>query len=320
MIGALSLIAAGAFAERFVMGRIAARPDRVPPGPLLPEAETEEFWIDASDGGIVHAQAAGEGRPVIFIHGVTMTSAIWYQQYRLVNAGFRVMTLDLVGHGGSTVGRAGAGIAANAARLGELLDDDGAAGAVVVGHSMGGMALGQMLVDFPHVADRLAAAVFVGSAARLPAQVRWPSRLDRLNKRVSDWVGRHPARAARWHRIPGNDLGDLMVRGSFGVAPSPRHVTLTAECYDRSDPAVWAEANDSILHFDISDRLAAVKVPSLVLVGERDRLTPPVEASVLHQALGGPSRLRVIPGRGHQLMLEQPSVVDQAVVDALALR
>ncbi len=315
MIGAVAAIGAGAALERLVISRIEARPDRLPPGPLTPEVAVTNFWIDVADGGVVHAQAAGEGQPVVFIHGLTATSAIWYQQYRLVAEGFRVMTLDLIGHGGSSVGSAGAGIEANAARLAELLDTEGTDDTILVGHSMGGMAVAQMLVDHPDAARRVRGVVFVGSAAAVPEGVAQIPGIRGLSQRVGQWVADNPTTAARLKRVPGNDLGQLAVRAAFGTAPSPRHVALTADCYDQCDPQVWAEANQSILDYDVSDRLGPLDIPSLVLVGSRDRLTPTSAAVTLNRVLGANSRLRVVPGRGHQLMLEQPAEVDAAVIE-----
>jgi pimeloyl-ACP methyl ester carboxylesterase len=64
-------------------------------------------------------------------------------------------------------------------------------------------------------------------------------------------------------------------------------------------------------NFDVSSKLNRVKVPTLIIVGEEDRLAPPKYSYYLHENISG-STLKVIPGTGHFILLEKPEQVSQA--------
>ena len=64
--------------------------------------------------------------------------------------------------------------------------------------------------------------------------------------------------------------------------------------------------------FDIMNRLHEITLPTLIICGADDRLTPIKYSQFLHQHIAG-SVLRIIPGAGHYVMREQPEAVNQAI-------
>ena len=68
---------------------------------------------------------------------------------------------------------------------------------------------------------------------------------------------------------------------------------------------------------DATSVLATIDVPTLIVVGEEDVLTPPKESRAMHSAIPG-SRLEIIPGAGHVSNVERPAAVNQVLTEFLA--
>jgi pimeloyl-ACP methyl ester carboxylesterase len=127
----------------------------------LPDGVTRHL-LDTRDGGTVHLIEQGEGRPVVLLHGVTLRADAWAPQFHLLADRYRVIAVDLRGHGGSLAGDDGYGIPRLAADLTTVLDGLDLRDAIVVGHSMGGMTAMQFCGDHPDVlAHRVAGLVFL---------------------------------------------------------------------------------------------------------------------------------------------------------------
>ncbi len=97
----------------------------------------------------------------------------------------------------------------------------------------------------------------------------------------------------------------------------PRSVEKSAELLALVPPAVTAGDFRACDAFDVLDRLGEIALPALVIVGERDRLTPPRYAERLAEAIPGAS-LVVVPRAGHLPMVERPRPVAEAVAAFLA--
>ncbi len=149
--------------RRALVGRIG---DRVVPGIDdtwfdLPE-DVEHRDVPTHDGGSVHVVEHGSGRPLVLLHGVTLAAEVWAPIMHLVGDRFRVIALDVRGHGRSVVGDDGIGRVPAAHDLATVLDALDVRDAVVMGHSMGGMILGRFCGDFPEVLrHRVAGLVFM---------------------------------------------------------------------------------------------------------------------------------------------------------------
>lgn len=164
--------------------------------------------------------------------------------------------------------------------------------AVLAGHSMGGAIVLQYALSFP---DDLAGIVLISTGARLRVS---PAILDGLH---SDY----PAAVEKIVSLslaPGADPG-LARRLTETMMAVPRDVT-------RGD----FEACDT---FDVTGRLAAIRLPALIVAGREDQMTPPRYAEYLHAHLPE-SRLVWIEGAGHTVHLERPREVNQAIRDFLA--
>lgn len=269
--------------------------------------------LPTPDGGLVHAVEKGSGRPLVLVHGITLRGDVWAPQFHQLTDRFRVIAVDLRGHGASKAGRDGYGMPRLAADLATLLEALDLRDAIVVGHSMGGMTAMQFCGDFPDVlAERVAGLVFVASRAH---QVM-PPYIDRVARLL---VGRGQGRVDSGRGLPGRiGVSSRVVRAAFGERPSPVAVRLVAEMGQAMAPEALVPSLAGLLDHDARVALRATRTPSLVIVGTRDLLTPVPAARHLARLLPDADFV-VLRRAGHQLMQERPDELAE-LLDAFAAR
>jgi pimeloyl-ACP methyl ester carboxylesterase len=278
-------------------------------------ADAAAFDLTAHDGGTIHVVERGQGRPLVLLHGVTLQAEAWAPLLHLLGEHFRVIAVDVRGHGLSSPGTEGIGRLRAAADLATLLEQLDLRDAIVMGHSMGGMILGEFCRHHHDVLDeRVAGLVFMSTAVSellLPAVA--PAVLagaGRLRRRVES--GRRVPRL-----IGDNDRSLLMTRTAFGAHPSGVAVAQAARLGAAVDERYYLPLWIDLLDYNGESALDTVDQPALVLVGSRDTLTPVRSARriVEHLAHG---ELHVLPAAGHQLMQERPREVADLLLDFAA--
>lgn len=285
---------------------------------------TVDIEVPTPDGGVIRGVEAGSGPPLILLHGITLRADVWHRQWELAEDA-RVIAIDLRGHGSSEPGSDGSSIEANAADLVLLLETLDLEGAVIAGHSMGGMVLGRFIAD--HYLDqdglvddslqaRVAGVGFISTAGRSPVGLA-NGLLQNVASPVQTLAARFPGVARRLASIPNNDLGQVLVRSTFGKRPDARDVRETAAAFESLEVDQFLDAAPSILDHDVLDALAACDLPAAVIVGSRDPLTPVRESRRLTNVLPD-ATLTIVPDAGHQLMLERPDEVNEMLRELLA--
>jgi pimeloyl-ACP methyl ester carboxylesterase len=230
-----------------------------------------------------HAPPDASGVPLLLVHGAGGTHATWPETLRRL-PGRRVLTVDLPGHGASPL-PGERSVPDYVRRLVELLDALGIERAAVGGHSMGGaIALG-LALEAP---ERVAGLLLVGTGARLRIA---PAILQ---------ASADPARA--------REVADAVAAVSFGAATPPGLREAYADGIAGVAPGVLHGDFTACDTFDVMARLAEVRAPSRLVVGEEDRLTPPKYAAFLRAGLPGEGLLTV-PGAGHMVTWEAPGAV-----------
>jgi pimeloyl-ACP methyl ester carboxylesterase len=239
---------------------------------------------------------------------VTLSVRVWAKQlHSLAAEGFRVIAYDHRGHGDSPVGPAGHGLDQIAADLRSVIEAMDLHDVVVVGHSMGGIATELLCVDHPDIArDRVAGIVLLSTLARSPfaANPRLGQVATWLTDRLPDGAGVLRAR----------DLGLVIARLGFGRSPSPSHVEATRQMILATDPRTRREATSALSGLDVTDRLATVDRPTLVVCGTADLITPVAESRRIARRIPG-ARLEILEGGGHMLMFEQPERLDDLIAE-----
>jgi pimeloyl-ACP methyl ester carboxylesterase len=212
---------------------------------------------------------------------------------RMVQEGFRVATLDLRGHGGSSTGWATYGEDQLAGDLLALADDLSPGPVVLVGNCVGAGAALRVAAVRP---DRVAALVLLNpeiepGPAGLMAKMR--SRLA-----VSPMVGRKMW-TRYWQR--------LHVRRPADLPQRQRDLTATLSEPGRFEALLATRSDDPP---PTGLYLHRVVCPVLVIMGEADPAVadPALQAQTVAEHLGGPARVLVIPGVGHYPQAEVPEI------------
>ncbi|MGE5126196.1 MAG: alpha/beta fold hydrolase [Betaproteobacteria bacterium] len=248
------------------------------------------------DGGWIEYDVLGEGPSVLLLHAFPLGRFMWDPQWETLAQGRRLLRFDVRGFGGSdpadgplTMER----IADDAAALLDLL---GIERAVVGGCSMGGYAAFAFVRRHP---QRLAGLVLQDTKAGADSDEARRGRLA-LGRRVLD----EGARAAADAFLP-KLLGETTQR------EQPQLVSrLRARILALRPEAIAAALHGLAARPDSRATLATIRVPTLVLVGEEDVLTPPEEAEAIAREVPG-ARLALVPGAGHLANLENPRAVNE---------
>lgn len=304
------LAAAGAFAagfavEQALMGRVWNRVDPFLEDDLAVPPDAIDRVLESYDGGRIHVTERGDGPPIVLLHGITLQTAVWHYQLADLADRFRVVCVDWRGHGGSAAGRDGYGLDRLARDLATVLTELDLREAVVVGHSMGGMALMQFCADCEEVLDdRVAGLVFLSTSpgAFVPAMLEGAIRAWG-ERRFSDGhlTGRPPRLS---YRMPPNDLSFLLARVAFGRRPSATHVDFVRAMIGLIPNESSIPSGFGLMYHDAREALRDTKTRSIVVVGSHDFLTPVFMARSIHRALPN-GELRVVQGAGHHVMLER---------------
>lgn len=211
--------------------------------------------------------------PLVFVHGAGADGRVWQVQ-RLDFP--QAVAVDLPGH---PEGEPLATVEAYAAWLVGVLRQDSLHRPVLVGHSMGGaVALATALL----APEAVAGLVLVATGPRL-----------RVNPRFLEGLVTRPEATL-----------DRFLELCFGPLADSRTRERVREAVRALGPAVLLRDLRACDAFDATGRLGEVRVPTLVVCGERDVMTPPELGRELHLGIPG-SGLVVVPEAGHMLFLER---------------
>jgi pimeloyl-ACP methyl ester carboxylesterase len=225
----------------------------------------------------------------IFLHGAGMDHSVWALQSRwFAHHGHRVLAVDLPGHGRSA-GPSLASIASAADWTARLIGAFGGGPALLVGHSMGALIAMETAANRPALVAGLG---LIGAAAKMPVHP------DLLAAAAAD----HPdaiAMVSLW------GLGAQATRGG-NLAPGQWMLGGVVRLLERAGPGVLH--NDLAAcnaYEDGASAAARIACPTVVVIGEKDMMTPPKAGRAL-AALIKDARTVVLPGAGHMLMTERP--------------
>lgn len=237
--------------------------------------------------------------PVVFLHAFPLNAAMWAEQVRAMH-GRRTLAPHLPGFGDQDVADADLDAFARAA-----LKDMDAAGlerAVVVGLSMGGYVAFRLHALAP---ERVAGLVLADTRAGADDEAGRKKRTDQAARARSEGIGWMP---------------DAMVPALLGETTRrerPAVVDHVRQLIAQAHPEGVARALEAMRRRpDSTPALAGIGVPTLVVVGEEDTLTPPAESRIIAAGIPG-ARLVTLPGAGHLANLEAPEGFNQALLDFL---
>lgn len=219
-----------------------------------------------------------DGAPVVvLLHSIATSSDLWSPQLPVWSKSFRILTIDLPGHGGSQPLPGEPTMAAFAQGIAQVLDGYGIERAAFVGISLGGMVSQAFALRYP---ERVSALLLAHAGARTSDALRatWEERI--ADFRLNGYATQVPATIARWFT-------------SAFVQSAPLTVAWVADMIRATHPEGYVGAIRAIQALDHLDDLKNIHAPTLVIAGEHDKAVSP-EAAL--------SIAREIPGARHEIL------------------
>jgi 3-oxoadipate enol-lactonase len=254
--------------------------------------------VDAGEVRI-HLREWGGGDPLVLLHGLGMSSELWVHQEKDLGARRRCLALDLRGFGRSSrpEGPGAYAIERMAEDLRRVADARGLARFDLLGTSMGGFVALAFALAEP---QRCRSLVLCHTAARMsmPADVV-ASRLKVLREE------------------PMRTYAALVAEQALAPGASPELRAWVTELIAANDPRAYGQVlAEGLTGFDVGARVAEIRVPTLVVVGECDRVIPPEGGRELARRIPG-ARLAELKGVGHLGYAEDPAAFNAAVLGFL---
>lgn len=287
--------------------------------PLIP-VPVRELGVVSADGSRIHVELHGpEGAPaVVLAHGWTCNTRFWDAQVRDLAVDHRVVVYDQRGHGRTPeAGPGGYSTRALADDMEAVLKATLAPGqkAVLGGHSMGGMTL--MAAAGRDAVREHGAAVLLCStgSSRLTAEsLVLPLRAGALRTRMTAAV-----LGARAPLGPVNALSRAILKyATMGRGSSPERVDACARIVHACPRGARVAWGHVLAELDLEARLRELRLPTAVIAGTEDRLTPPVHARAVVAALPQSLGLTELAGMGHMTPVEAPEAVTAKLRELVA--
>jgi len=308
-----------------VLRRVPRRAAEEPYGDLPAD---RSYRVRATDGVELWVEEVGPADApltVVLVHGFMLELASWhFQRLALAGPDVRLVLYDQRCHGASQSSPAdGLSVSQLGRDLVSVLEKAAPTGPVVlVGHSMGGIAVQSLVEDFPELlTDRIVGVALINSSAGqlekvtfgLPRPLLHPLRvaLPPLAQQV-------PAVLELARRTGGGARVVLTQLYSFGSRVDPALVAFMDEMLSRVRIDVVTAFWPMFLGHSKADALPRLAgIPTVVVVGEADRIIPPEHSEVIGSLVPG-STLTVVPEAGHMVILERPDAVNAVLASLLA--
>jgi len=259
--------------------------------------------IDLGGNALAYTDSA-DGPTLVLLHAFPLDREMWRPQLGALAGAARVLAVDLPGFGHSPAGTTPFAIESAADAVADLLDAVGGAGRVVVaGLSMGGYVAMAFARRHP---DRLAGLVLADTRSEADDEAAKQGRAKMIA--LANEKG---AAAVAEQMLP-----KLLSEATLANRPEVVETVRKLAARQTADGV----ANGLAALRDRPDATAGldnVAVPTLILVGEHDAVTPPVLASAMGARIWG-SLVVTIPGAGHLSNLENPEAFNAALLDFLA--
>ena len=240
--------------------------------------------------------------PLVFLHGIGGAARGWRNQLEFFSDRCRAIAWDMPGYGGSAP-LPSVSMTSLASALRDFLQATGATKPVIVGHSIGGMIVQQLLADEP----RIAGAVVLAQTS--PA----------FGKPEGEWQKQFiEARLGPLDRgATMASLAPTLVAELVGDDPDPDGTELARDCMASVREDSYRAMMMSMMGFDLRGALKEISVPTLLLSGSKDKNAPaPMMAKMASYVPG--STYVELEGVGHLANLERPQEFNAALADFLS--
>ena len=259
--------------------------------------------IDLDPGLTIHySDLNPNGNSVILLlHGLGATGDSWQMQFpALIDAGFRILAPDMRGFGKSTYPGGPNNSRVMARDMVAFMESLAIRSSHIIGISMGGTIALQLILDQPTMVDTL---LLTNTFAKLRPE------------KLSLWFF-YAVRLALVHIFGMTKQADFVARRLF---PDPGQAQLR-EVFKaqiiQANPSGYRSTMRSYARFDLSERVNSIRVPTLIITGERDSIVPPKVQVELANQIPDAKHL-FIHDAGHAVSVEQPDEYNRIVLDFL---
>ena len=250
--------------------------------------------------GRLFVDLIGSGPDLVLWHSLLCDGSMWDPQIAELRDRYRIVNIDAPGHGRSAATTAPYTMDDCVTSAEQVMDTIGVARTSWCGLSWGGMVGMRLALRDP---DRLDALVLMDTSARRerPAKKAGYRVLEAIAKRTG--------------AIP---LVQRPILPLFFTAATmrdrPELVARFSQRLERMDRTSLVHAVDAVIfeRDDVSAEIGRIEAPTLVMVGDQDRATPPAEAELIASQIPG-ARLVTIPRAAHLANLEQPAFVNAEI-------
>jgi pimeloyl-ACP methyl ester carboxylesterase len=234
---------------------------------------------------------------VVFIHGTGQDHTIWVLPTRyFARHGKNVLAIDLPGHGRSA-GEPLTSIEAMADWIVAVLNQAGLSRTALVGHSLGSLVAIAAAAKHP---DQVRAIALVGTTVPMPVSDYLLNQARENNHTAIEMLN-------FWGYSKSAQLGGNATPGNWMLGGGMRLMEKAAPGVIYHDLKACNDYHDGLLH------ASGVKCPTLLILGERDMLTPTRTVRKVVEAFEN-SRTVILPGSGHALLAERPDpVLDELI-------
>lgn len=253
-------------------------------------------FFKADDGTAIYFEDAGEGQALVFVHGWPLSGAMWeYQVVPLVEAGFRCITLDRRGFGRSEKPATGYDYKTMGADVARLIDHLGLENVTLIGFSMGGGEVMEVLTR--HNTGRISKAMLVSSV--VPYLLQGPDNPDGVGAETFNEMteGLRSDRPAFL-----TDFAEKFFGVGFLTSPvSMPMLAATCELAMHASPLATLQCVRAFASTDFRGMAKALRLPTLIIHGDSDTVVP-IEASGQRAAELIPfAELKIYPNAPHGL-------------------
>ncbi|MBM4331891.1 MAG: alpha/beta hydrolase [Deltaproteobacteria bacterium] len=238
-----------------------------------------------------NAKIPNPGNNVLFIHGSGGNAFMWNKVMDGLTDVSESLAVSLPGHGESR-GEGMKSVLEYREFLKDFLDALKLDNVVLAGHSLGGA----IVLDFAlHYPGKLKAIILIGTGARLRVL---PDALEILRKMAD---GQIEPKFEPW---------------AFADNASPEVLAEGEREWARTSSRVRYHDMAACDKFDIMEGVGKISLPALIVCGRQDRLTPVKYSEFLNKKIAG-SKMEIIEGAGHMLMIEEPQQLSGAILNFL---
>jgi pimeloyl-ACP methyl ester carboxylesterase len=227
---------------------------------------------------------------LFFIHGAGGSSLFWKEQIDDLSLRANTLAIDLPGHGRSS-GEGMVTVEDYAQAVANFIKNVHVPHPILCGVSLGGAIVQQLLLDYPNLAK---AGILISTGSKLKVA---PVIFETIGKNFSGYV-------------------DMICKLAASKKTDPSLIVPFKEDTARGQPEVTHGDFRACNRFDVTDHIASIEVPVLVVTAEDDKLTPPKFGEFLEKSIKNASRAHIIDA-GHIAPMENPKVVNRAIISFL---